>query len=175
MRIKMILPARRTFQVLKEHTMKKINLPLSRHLFFLPATCLFFSMFYGTLVCFPAYSWGSFREYGKRPCLNVPGNISLSEFENRYAFDVKKREDKDPLRERYEEWQNLPQQEKEMIRRRMDQWNRMSPQERQRYERRFEQWQQLPPEERGPLDQKLDRWRELPLEEKDQIRKRFTK
>jgi hypothetical protein len=82
-------------------------------------------------------------------------------------------QERERMRGRYEQWQNLPPEEKETLRRRMNQWNQMSPQEQERYQHRYDQYQQLSPDERGQMHNKLDRWQNLSPDEKEGVRRRF--
>lgn len=161
---------------MKEHTHRSI---LFLHRFGLPFPIVILALFFD-----PSIAWTVPAGVCPAPISEqINGVSSPSAPLLQYSLDlggnrgemhgVQIAQQRDRLRGRYEQWQNLPPDEKETLRRRMNQWNQMSPQERQRYQRRYDQWQQLSPDERGQMHNKLDSWQNLSPDEKEGIRRRF--
>jgi len=90
-------------------------------------------------------------------------------------YDRLSPEEKRMLKQRYREWESLPEEKQQMLRRRMKKYEQLPPQERERFRERYRQLKELPPDERHMIREKLRKWDRLPPQEQEQIRQRFRR
>ncbi len=78
-------------------------------------------------------------------------------------------EQREKLRERHREFENLPAEEQKRVRKNFERWQKLSPEKKEATRERYKRWRELPPERREQL---RERWRKLSPEEKKTLRKR---